>query len=95
MGVLSVHATRVTEAMFMSAAKALAELSPVRADSEGRLLPPLTGIRAVSAAVAAAVARQACADGVAEECDEETLSMRIQANVWEPVYRPYRLPELE
>ena len=91
LGVLSVEARRVTDSMFMAAAKALAEMSPVRRDLEGRLLPPLTTIRAVSMSVAAAVARRACADGVADPCDEATLATRLEANVWEPVYRPYEL----
>jgi malate dehydrogenase (oxaloacetate-decarboxylating) len=79
--------------MFMAAAKALAEMSPVHRDREARLLPALTNIRTVSAAVAAAVARQACREGLAEEFDEATLSQRIHANIWEPVYRPYELTE--
>ncbi len=91
LGVLSVEARRVTDSMFMAAAKALAQMSPVHRDLEGRLLPPLTTIRAVSMSVAAAVARRACADGVADPCDEATLAARLEANVWEPVYRPYDL----
>jgi malate dehydrogenase (oxaloacetate-decarboxylating) len=89
--VLAVHARRVTDAMFMAAAKALAEMSPVHQDREGRLLPALTNIRAVSVAVATAVAKQACKEGLGDECDEATLGARIQANVWEPVYRAYEL----
>src|SRR5580700_726559 len=91
LGVLAVHARRVTDAMFMAAAKALAEMSPVHHDREARLLPALTNIRAVSVAVATAVAKQACKEGLAEVCDEATLGARIHANVWEPVYRPYEL----
>jgi malate dehydrogenase (oxaloacetate-decarboxylating) len=91
LGVLAVHARRVTDAMFMAAAKALAEMSPVHRDREGRLLPALTNIRAVSVAVATAVAKQACKEGLGEECDEGTLGARIHANVWEPVYRAYEL----
>jgi malate dehydrogenase (oxaloacetate-decarboxylating) len=91
LGVLAVHARRVTDAMFMAAAKALSELSPVHHDREARLLPALTNIRAVSVAVATAVAKQACKERLAEECDEDTLGARIHANVWEPVYRAYEL----
>ncbi len=86
LGVLSVAANRVTDSMFMAAARALAEMSPVHKDITGRLLPPLPTIRAVSVYVAQAVARQACADGVATLCDDATLAARIDANVWEPVY---------
>jgi malate dehydrogenase (oxaloacetate-decarboxylating) len=90
LGVLASGARRVTDTMFMAAAKALADLSPARQDKNGRLLPPLDTIRAVSATIAAAVARQAQADGVAAPCDAAMLAARIAAHVWEPAYRPYR-----
>jgi malate dehydrogenase (oxaloacetate-decarboxylating) len=90
LGILAVGARRVTESMFMAAAKTLAAISPVHASGE-HLLPPVDRLREVSVGVAAAAARQAQADGVAEDCDEDTLRTRIRAHVWEPVYRPYRL----
>jgi malate dehydrogenase (oxaloacetate-decarboxylating) len=89
LGVLAVRARRVSDSMFMAAARALAEMSPVHQDREARLLPALTSIRAVSVAVATAVAKQACREGLAEPCDDAVLAERIQANVWDPVYRPY------
>jgi malate dehydrogenase (oxaloacetate-decarboxylating) len=94
LGVLASRARRVTDAMFMAAAKALAELSPARHDKHGRLLPPVTELRTVALAVAEAVARQAQADGVAEPWDADTLNACIRALVWEPVYRPYRRKKL-
>jgi malate dehydrogenase (oxaloacetate-decarboxylating) len=90
LGILSAGARRVTDAMFMAAAKTVAEMSPAATDKQGRLLPPVGRMRAVSAAVAKSVARQAQADGVAQKCDAATLDERITANVWEPRYRPYR-----
>jgi malate dehydrogenase (oxaloacetate-decarboxylating) len=90
LGILSAGARRVTDAMFMAAAKTVAEMSPAATDKQGRLLPPVGRMRTVSAAVAKSVARQAQADGVAQKCDAATLDERITANVWEPRYRPYR-----
>ena len=90
LGVLAVNARRVTDTMFMAAGKALAELSPAKHDSHARLLPPVNQLREVSIAVALATARQAQADGVAEPCEDATLRLRIEAEVWNPVYRPYR-----
>ncbi len=90
LGVLSVNAQRVTDTMFMAAAKCLAELSPARLSRSGRLLPPVSELRSVSFGVAKAVARQAIKDGVADPLDEQTVEARIRANVWEPVYLPYR-----
>src|SRR5271165_40782 len=90
LGVLAAGASRVTDAMFMAAARAVAHLSPTVGDRQGRLLPPVHQMRAVSLAVAKAVARQAQADGVADTSDAAVLDERIAANVWEPRYRPYR-----
>lgn len=91
LGVLSVHAERVTDAMFMAAAEALAELSPARLDKHARLLPPVSELRSVAVTVARAVANRAIKDGVAEERDEERVEELIRANVWEPAYRPMSL----
>jgi len=90
LGVLSVNAQRVTDTMFMAAAKCLAELSPARLSRSGRLLPPVSELRSVSCSVAKAVALQAITDGVADPLDEQTVESRIRSNVWEPVYLPYR-----
>ncbi len=90
LGILSVGARRVTDTMFMAAAKCLAELSPARRSKSGRLLPPVSELRSVSFAVAKAVALQAINDSVADSLDEQALESAIRANVWEPVYLPYR-----
>ncbi len=89
LGLIAAGARRVTDAMFMAAARALADLSPTRTDKTAPLLPPVGQLRDVAQAVALAVARQAQADGVAEPCGEAELAARIRARVWEPKYRPY------
>jgi malate dehydrogenase (oxaloacetate-decarboxylating) len=91
LGILAVNARRVTDSMFMAAAKALAAISPALHRRDASLLPPVSQLRNVSLPVADAVARQALAEGVAESCDHDTLQGWIHAQVWEPVYRPYRL----
>lgn len=90
LGILSVQARRVSDAMFLAAAHALAELSPARSKRSGSLLPPVSELRSVSFHIAKAIARQASADGVADPVDEATLDARIRANMWDPVYLPYR-----
>jgi malate dehydrogenase (oxaloacetate-decarboxylating) len=90
LGILASGARRVTDAMFMVAAKAVAGMSPTATDKQGRLLPPVSRMREVAVAVGKAVARQAQSDGVAEKCDAATLDQRVAAGVWEARYRPYR-----
>jgi malate dehydrogenase (oxaloacetate-decarboxylating) len=89
LGILVSRARRVTDAMIMAAAKALALLSPAREDKNGRLLPRIAESRMVSMAVAQAVGMQAIADGVAAIADEAALDEQLREYVWEPVYVPY------
>ena len=89
LGILVSRARRVTNGMIMAAAKALASLSPARTDKSAPLLPPIADSRKTSAAVAAAVGRQAMAEGVADACDEAEFAERIHAYVWEPEYQQY------
>src|SRR6202042_2033229 len=76
LGILAAGARRVSDAMFMVAGKAVAEMSPAATDNQGRLLPPISQLREVSMAVAKAVARQAQADGLAEPSDGSVLDKR-------------------
>ena len=89
LGILVSRARRVTDAMIMAAAKALALLSPAREDKNAPLLPPIADSRHVSLFVAEAVAQQAIADAVAAISDAATLDAQLRAYVWDPVYLPY------
>jgi malate dehydrogenase (oxaloacetate-decarboxylating) len=63
LGAIAGKARRITDAMFMVAAKALAEASPARRNANGNLLPPVTALRDVAVRVATAVALQAPGGG--------------------------------
>jgi malate dehydrogenase (oxaloacetate-decarboxylating) len=89
LGILVSRAARVTDGMIMAAAKALASLSPARADKSAPLLPPIGASRQVSLVVAEAVGRQAVADGVTGASDQTPFAERLRAYMWEPVYQPY------
>jgi malate dehydrogenase (oxaloacetate-decarboxylating) len=89
LGILVSRSRRVTDRMFMAAAKTLASLSPARNDKTAALLPPMADSRKIGLVVGEAVARQAIADGVADGTGEESLKERLLAYVWEPVYLPY------
>jgi malate dehydrogenase (oxaloacetate-decarboxylating) len=90
LGVLAVRAKRVTDGMFVAAAKILADISPAARDAHAPLLPPVAQLREVAFAVAKAVAHHAQAEGQCERFDEEELDGLIARKMWEPVYRPYR-----
>ncbi|MGO9776225.1 MAG: NAD-dependent malic enzyme [Terracidiphilus sp.] len=89
LGILVSRSTRVSDAMIMASAEALAGLSPTIADPEAPLLPPIADCRKVSLVIAEAVAKQAMNDGTAVSVDDATLRERLHAYVWEPVYQPY------
>lgn len=91
LGILAARATRVSDAMFMAAAKALAGMSPTISDKNGSLLPPLRDSRKIALVVALAVAQQAVADGTARVGPGENLETLIKEYVWEPVYRDLAL----
>ena len=91
LGIVSSQARRVTDAMFMTAAKTLAKLSPTEKDKKGRLLPPVAEIRSVSVAIAIAVAEQARKEGLAMLGEGEDIEAAVRRNIWEPRYEPYRL----
>ena len=90
LGVLAVRAKRVTDGMFVAAAKVLAEISPAARDAHAPLLPPVPQLREVAFAVAQAVSREARAEGQCEPFEDEELDRLIARKMWNPVYRPYR-----
>ena len=90
LGVLAVRAGRVTDGMFVAAAKALAAISPAARDPGANLLPPVAELRAVATAVAKAVALQARAEEQCAPFHDDALDGLIARKMWEPVYRPYR-----
>jgi malate dehydrogenase (oxaloacetate-decarboxylating) len=89
LGTLVSRARRVTDSMFMTAAKTLASLSPARTDKTAALLPPMADSRKIGLVVGEAVAQQAVADGVANPEIAANLQQRLNDYVWEPVYQPY------
>jgi malate dehydrogenase (oxaloacetate-decarboxylating) len=85
LGLVASGARRVTDAMMLAAAQALAENSPALRDPSASLLPALTEIRRVAAQIAVAVGIQAQTEGHAPKLAEEKLRQRVAAQ-WTPVY---------
>jgi len=90
LGVIAAQARRVTDAMFIAAARTLSELAPVRRDPSLALVPQLREVREVAQRVAVAVAVQAQRDGVADQLPDDELVRRIDATMWTLEYLPYR-----
>ncbi|NTU80627.1 MAG: oxaloacetate-decarboxylating malate dehydrogenase, partial [Chloroflexales bacterium] len=93
LGVIASGARRVTDTMFVAAARALSLWAPTRHDPTAPLYPSLMQARAVSQQVAIAVGLAAMRAGVAEPLPEAELARRVQATIWEPRYVPYHRAE--
>lgn len=91
LGLIAVKAKKVTDNMFMVAAKALASCSPAAKDVNANLLPPLTEVREVSFKIAFAVAKEAVRSGEASFLSDEDIEKCIKNHVWSPEYHPYKL----
>ncbi len=90
LGALAVGARRVSDGMFMAAAKALANSSPARNNPKHNLLPPVSALRETAVTVALAVALQAHKEGLAGDVPIDQIEQRIRTKVWIPRYAPYR-----
>lgn len=90
LGVIAGKVGRVTDSMFIAAARALSELSPALQEPVAPLFPPLDAIRSVSKHVALAVALEAQRAGVAKPVPQDSLEKAIADLMWQPRYLRYR-----
>ena len=90
LGAIAAKARRISDGMFLAAARTIAEMSPAKRDPQANLLPPLVELRKLSFHVAIAVAKQAQAEGLAEPMSDDELAAAVRAKMWEPVYADYR-----
>jgi malate dehydrogenase (oxaloacetate-decarboxylating) len=88
LGTVASGARRVTDGMFVAAARALADWA-APTDGSDALYPRLEAARAVSRSVALAVALAAQRDGVAEPAPQPALEEQIDAKIWQPAYPRY------
>ena len=86
LAVVASRARRVTDAMMLAAARALAANSPALKDPSASLLPPLTDIRRVAAEIATAVSMEAQKEGVAPKLAEGELRRKVAATQWVPTH---------
>ena len=89
LGVIASGARRVTDQMFVAAARALSRWSPARRNPDEALYPALETVRGVARDVALAVGFEAQRHGVADPMPPEELTQRVKATMWEPDYVRY------
>jgi Malic enzyme len=89
LGIVVSESKRVTNEMFLTAARALASEVTEADLAEGRIYPPLKRIRAVSLTIAIATAKVAYDQGLAAAPERDDLRSHIRAQMFEPVYRSY------
>jgi malate dehydrogenase (oxaloacetate-decarboxylating) len=90
LGALVAKAPKVTDRMFLAASKALSAMVTPEQEAQGLLLPPMKGIREVSARVAKAVAVEARDSGLGRLLEDSELERQIRKSQWEPHFSSYR-----
>jgi malate dehydrogenase (oxaloacetate-decarboxylating)(NADP+) len=86
---IAIRATRVTDGMFMAAARSLAEQVTQSDLDQGSLYPPLAAVREVSANIATAVAEVAYEQGFAGIPRPADLFGFIRSQMYDPHYPSY------
>ena len=89
LGAVTSRARRITDEMILTAARTLAELSPVATDPNAPLLPPVSDLRRVAVEIAVAVGLEAQRTGHAPLTSPEELRSRVVAAQWLPEYPVY------
>ncbi|HSC63968.1 MAG TPA: NAD-dependent malic enzyme, partial [Caldimonas sp.] len=89
LGAVAIRAQRVTDEMFLAAAKALAVQVTPQDLAQGSLYPPLAQVRDVSLHIAVAVAEIAFAQGHAGVERPKDLVSHVRACMYDPSYPQY------
>jgi malate dehydrogenase (oxaloacetate-decarboxylating)(NADP+) len=89
LGAVTSQATRVTDEMFLAAARVLASLVSEEDLAAGRVYPCLTRIREVSALIAAEVAAIAYHEGLAQRDEPADILADVREHMFEPIYPHY------
>ena len=89
LGAIASKTTRINDAMFMAAARTLAELVTDDDLKQGSLFPALARIREVSAQIGVAVAENAYASGLAGKPKPQDVMADVRAQMYDPRYESY------
>jgi malic enzyme len=86
LGALISEASRVTESLFLAAAKTLAEFTGAQESWDGALYPSLQHLRQISQRIGLRVAQTARNEGFGRTLEDEALKADIEDFVWHPNY---------
>ncbi len=86
LGVIASGARRVTDAMFVAAARVLSNFAPATHDENAALYPNLEDVRDISQSVALAVAVEAHHSDLARIADLDQLAQNIESRMWRVGY---------
>ena len=89
LGAIVSQTRHVTDEMFFAAARVLADLVTEDDLDKGRVYPPLTRVREVSAAIATEVARIAWQSGLARAEQPDDIEALVKTSMFDPVYSQY------
>lgn len=91
LGVILSEASRVSDGLFLAAARALAEFTAGQVQN-GSLFPTLMELRAVSRVVAFKVAQAARNEGIGRTLSDEAINAELDEYIWLPEYRDLKFP---
>ena len=86
LGALIARAGRITDTMFLNAAKTLAEYVCKKECCTGSLYPSLQHLREISRAIGFRVAQTARDEGVGRATDDDALQIELDKFIWYPDY---------
>lgn len=89
LGVIVSQSRIVTDEMFLAAAHSLANMVTISDLERGRVYPPLSDIRHVSAQIAADVAKMVYDNGFTDKPEPEDVLAEVQAYMYRPIYPHY------
>jgi malate dehydrogenase (oxaloacetate-decarboxylating) len=89
LGSLIARVGRVTDSMFLAAAKTLAEFTG-QSECHGALYPSLNHLRAISRAIGFKVAQTARDEGIGRSCTDAALNAELDRFIWYPDYANMR-----
>ncbi|MFO7889082.1 MAG: NAD-dependent malic enzyme [bacterium] len=90
LGAVACEATKITDSMFYTAAKTLAEMVERKTLDKGKVYPDLKNIRKISANIATSVCKLAYSKGLAWAKEPEDILEFVQHKMYNPGYIPYK-----